>query len=64
MRLSSFRFQPQVGDATPAHGPAQGLVNGPLNDLTGRGLWAFNQAYLYAGLIEFADTAQIKAMIA
>jgi hypothetical protein len=26
--------------------------------LTGRGLWAFNQAYLYAGLIEFADTLE------
>ena len=31
-------------------GPSKGLVNGPLNDLTGEGLWAFNQAYLYAGL--------------
>ena len=31
-------------------GASTGLVNGPLNDLTGEGLWAFNQAYLYAGL--------------
>ncbi|HTV00481.1 MAG TPA: hypothetical protein VMF13_08100, partial [Luteitalea sp.] len=31
-------------------GPAKGLVTGPLNDLTGQGLWAFNQAYFYAGL--------------
>ncbi len=29
---------------------APGLVRGPLNDLTGKGVWAFNQAYLYAGL--------------
>ncbi|RJP31411.1 MAG: hypothetical protein C4527_08165 [Candidatus Omnitrophota bacterium] len=27
-----------------------GLVKGPLNDGTGDGLWAFNQAYIYAGL--------------
>lgn len=26
----------------------RGLVDGPLNDLTGSGYWAFNQAYLYA----------------
>jgi hypothetical protein len=25
-------------------------VRGPLNDLTGQGVWAFNQAYLFAGL--------------
>jgi hypothetical protein len=31
-------------------GASTGLVNGPLNDLTGEGLWAFNQAYLFAGL--------------
>ena len=29
---------------------AKGLVAGPLNDGTGRGYWAFNQAYLYAGI--------------
>lgn len=28
----------------------RGLVEGPLNDLTGSGYWAFNQAYLCAGL--------------
>ena len=27
-----------------------GLVRGPLNDGTGDGIWAFNQAYMYAGL--------------
>jgi len=32
---------------------AHGLVNGPLNDGTGEGVWAFNQAYMYAGLESF-----------
>lgn len=27
-----------------------GLLYAPLNDLTGEGVWAFNQAYMYAGL--------------
>jgi hypothetical protein len=31
-------------------GTAKGLVAGPLNDGTGQGIWAFNQAYLYAAL--------------
>lgn len=31
-------------------GLSRGLVNGPLNDLTGEGIWAFNNAYIYAGL--------------
>ncbi len=29
---------------------SNGLVEGPLNDLTGNGYWSFNQAYFYAGL--------------
>lgn len=29
---------------------AGGLVRAPLNDLTGEGIWAFTQAYFYAGL--------------
>jgi hypothetical protein len=29
---------------------ARGLVRGQLNDGTGEGIWAFNQAYLFAGL--------------
>ena len=33
-----------------ARGRRAGLVRGPLNDLTGQGVWAFNQAYLFAGL--------------
>lgn len=40
----------QVGDASSTPGPTQGTVTGPLNDLTGTGYWAFNQAYLYAGI--------------
>jgi hypothetical protein len=31
-------------------GVTQGLVRGPLNDGTGEGYWAFNQAYMFAGL--------------
>jgi len=30
-----------------------GLLYAPLNDGTGEGLWAFNQAYMYAGLERF-----------
>jgi hypothetical protein len=40
----------EVRAASSAPGVTQGLVEGPLNDLTGDGYWAFNQAYLYAGL--------------
>ena len=40
----------QVSQSARNEGPAQGLVRGPLNDLTGEGIWAFNQAYLFAGL--------------
>ena len=29
---------------------SMGLVRAPLNDLTGEGLWAFNQAYVYAAV--------------
>jgi hypothetical protein len=31
-------------------GIAHGLIRAPLNDLTGEGVWAFTQAYVYAGL--------------
>ena len=48
----------QVREAAGREGPGQGLVNGELNDLTGKGLWAFNQAYLFAGLDEFAKTLE------
>jgi hypothetical protein len=40
----------EVRGASGHSGLTQGLVEGPLNDLTGDGYWAFNQAYLYAGL--------------
>jgi hypothetical protein len=40
----------EIARASRHDGALKGLVNGPLNDLTGEGLWAFNQAYLYAGL--------------
>lgn len=34
-------------------GTSSGLVRAPLNDLTGEGVWAFNQAYMYAALDMF-----------
>lgn len=40
----------QLRGASAAAGPTEGLVAGFLNDATGNGYWAFNQAYLYAGL--------------
>jgi hypothetical protein len=40
----------QIRDAALASGPTAGLASGALNDLTGAGFWAFNQAYLYAGV--------------
>jgi hypothetical protein len=40
----------RVIDLSPRSGQTGGLVAGPLNDITGEGLWAFNQAYMFAGL--------------
>ena len=40
----------RIERASAEEGPAKGLVRGPLNDNTGDGVWAFNQAYLFAGL--------------
>ncbi len=40
----------ELRKAAEQPGPARGLVRLPLNDLTGEGVWAFNQAYLFAGL--------------
>ncbi len=40
----------RVREAKDQQGEARGLVRGPLNDGTGDGYWAFNQAYMYAGL--------------
>ena len=55
----------QARRAAAREGPARGLVTGPLNDGTGEGIWAFNQAYYYAGLDLFgralADTSHPRA---
>jgi hypothetical protein len=40
----------QIQSASSTSGGTGGLVAGPLNDLTAAGYWAFNQAYLYAGV--------------
>jgi hypothetical protein len=40
----------QIHKAAGRPDTAGGLVRAPLNDLTGEGLWAFNQTYVYAGL--------------
>ena len=45
----------QLKEASIRPGPSRGLVVGPLNDGTGEGVWAFNQAYLYAGLNLFGQ---------
>jgi hypothetical protein len=46
--MAEVRAAASVTDSTA------GLVSGPLNDITGPGYWAFNQAYLYAGIAEMA----------
>lgn len=48
----------QAEAAQHREGPTKGLVSGPLNDLTGEGLWAFNQAYMYAGLELFGKALE------
>ncbi|MCL4783789.1 MAG: hypothetical protein KJZ70_12205 [Bryobacterales bacterium] len=48
----------QVQAAERLDEPTKGLVFAPLNDLTGDGDWAFNQAYLYAGLEIFGTALQ------
>ncbi|HEV2324342.1 MAG TPA: hypothetical protein VGS10_10385 [Terracidiphilus sp.] len=40
----------KIRKAETEQGTTSGLVTGELNDLTGSGDWAFNQAYLYAGV--------------
>lgn len=37
---------------------ARGLIRAPLNDLTGEGVWAFTQAYIYAGLSLFGKALE------
>ena len=48
----------QIHGAASAPGPTEGLVSGKLNDLTGDGYWAFNQAYLYAGVEAFGEALE------
>jgi len=40
----------QIRRAQGNQGSATGLIGSPLNDLTGEGVWAFTQAYVYAAL--------------
>jgi hypothetical protein len=49
--------QARHGDSQ--QGPLRGLVSGPLNDLTGEGIWAFNNAYIYAGLDLFGQALTV-----
>jgi len=48
----------QIQKASQLAGPSAGLVLGPLNDGTGEGVWAFNQAYLFAGLDLFGQALE------
>jgi hypothetical protein len=48
----------RVRKARERTGDARGLIDGPLNDGTGEGFWAFNQAYMYAGLDLFGRALQ------
>lgn len=48
----------QLRAAERTDGATQGLFSAPLNDLTGDGIWAFNQAYLYAGLEMFGKALE------
>ncbi len=45
----------EMREAGQRSGPGRGLVTGPLNDGTGDGVWAFNQAYMYAALERFGQ---------
>ncbi len=38
----------EVRQASVGAAPERGLIRSPLNDLTGEGVWAFTQAYVYA----------------
>ena len=52
----------RVIDQSPRSGQTGGLVAGPLNDITGEGLWAFNQAYMFAGLELFGRDSKRSAI--
>jgi hypothetical protein len=45
----------QMRKASERSGPSHDLFLAPLNDGTGDGVWAFNQAYMYAGLEMFSQ---------
>jgi hypothetical protein len=49
----------QMRSARNVTGFSQGLFEAPLNDGTGDGIWAFNQAYMYAGLQAFGEVLQM-----
>ena len=40
----------EMREASRHDGAASGLIRSPLNDLTGDGIWAFSQGYVYAAL--------------
>ena len=40
----------EIKRGSEGSGISMGLVRGPLNDGSGEGIWAFSQAYVYAGL--------------
>jgi hypothetical protein len=50
----------EIRTAASQSGPIMGVVRGPLNDLTGSGYWAFNQAWLFAG-VELMGKALARA---
>ena len=49
----------EIRRSSSQSGPGAGLVRGPLNDLTGEGAWAFNQAYVYAALDVFGKALEL-----
>jgi hypothetical protein len=68
-RQALDRSMPQTGKALDwclnelqragnTSGGTKGLLAGPLNDGTGQGVWAFNQAYFYGGLERFGHALQ------
>jgi hypothetical protein len=49
----------QMQSARDVTGFSQGLFEAPLNDGAGNGIWAFNQAYMYAGLRAFGKVLRM-----
>ncbi len=49
----------QMQKASEVKGPYRRLFSAPLNDGTGNGVWAFNQAYMYAGLEGFGEVLKM-----